>query len=364
MASIRKRGDKYQGIVYVGLRADGTRENIYVTADTKHECKALVREIENDLEKGRISRFRNYKVSDFFEDYLKRHKSEIADTTYINYKMYVDKHFKPFFKNKKFCKVSELDIKEYIGNKLEYLSSTTVRKHVLFMRRVFAEAKYKHLFDDITIPKNAKYVPVIPTDEQFNIIVKDCKMKKKELIVLIAGKCGLRLGEIFALDWGDIDFKKKEIRVDQAFARTEAKEYGLKPPKSENGYRSVPCPDEILEKLTDYRNNPYKSRQGFLKKNVVGMRIFDGRPDNFSNNFAKSMDKLAEETGNPEFSKIRFHDLRHYCASWLYKNGIPDHVAAEMLGHDIAVLKGIYQHLGLDDKAKIKDKIRDLQNAR
>jgi integrase len=364
MASFRKRGAGYQGTVYVGIGADGKRENIYVTADTLHECKALAREVESDIEKGKVSRFRNYKVLDFFDDYLKRHRAELSDTTYINYKMYVDKHFKPFFKMKKFHQVSEFHIKDYIAEKLDLRSPTTVRKHLMFMRMVFSEAKYKHLFDDIKIPKNAKYEPVIPTDEQFGMIVSDCKMKKKELIVIIAGKCGLRLGEIFALDWGDIDFKKKEIRIDQAFARTEAKEYGLKVPKSENGYRSVPCPDDILEKLSDYKINPYKSRRGFLKKNITSIRVFDGRPDNFSNNFGKSMDELAKDTENPEFSKIRFHDLRHYYASWLYKNGIPDHVAAEMLGHDIAVLKGIYQHLGMDEKTKIKDRIRELQNAK
>lgn len=353
MASFKKHGNGYQGIIYVGKKADGSRDNVYVQADTLKECKALAREVENGIEKKNLSSFRNMRVIDFCEKYLELYKSSLADTTYINYKMYVDKHFKPHFKGLKFSQISDFYIKEYMSIKLDYLSPTTVRKHMMFMRMVFSEAKYKHIFDDIDIPKNAKYVPVIPTDEQFALMLADCKMKKKELILLIAGKCGLRLGEIFALKWDDINFKAKEIRVDEAFARTEAKQYGFKEPKSENGFRFVPCPDEILEKLQDYKMNPYKSKES---NKVISFNIFDGRPDNFSNNFAKSMDKLG-------MGEIRFHDLRHYCASWLYKNGIPDHVAAEMLGHDIAVLKGIYQHLGLDDKAKYKDRIRELQNS-
>lgn len=356
MASFRKRGNGYQGTIYVGSKADGSRDNIYVQADTLKECKALARQVEDDLEKRKISHFRNTKVCIFFDDYLKRYKSGLADTTYINYKMYVNLHFKPFFKSKKFSQIDEFDVKDYISEKLEHLSSTTVRKHILFMRMVFSEAKYKHIFDDVEIPKNRKYVPVIPTDEQLALIINDCKMKKKEIIILISSKCGLRLGEIFALDWNDIDFKKKEIRVDQSFARNEAKQYSLKAPKSDNGYRSVPCSDDILDKLKDYKNNPYKSKQGFLKTNVISIKIFDGRPDNFSNNFAKNMDRL-------NLSSIRFHDLRHYYASWLYKNGIPDHVAAELMGHDIAVLKGIYQHLGLTDKQKYRDLVRELQNS-
>lgn len=56
--------------------------------------------------------------------------------------------------------------------------------------------------------------------------------------------------------------------------------------------------------------------------------------------------------------KIRFHDLRHYHASWMYKQGIPDQYAAGRLGHDIHVLKGIYQHLDLDVKDEIDNLIK------
>jgi integrase len=358
MASFKKHGNGYQGTIYVGRKADGTKDNIFVQADTLRECKALARQVEDDIERRRISNFRNTKVADFCADYLRRHKNELADTTYINYKMYADRHFKPFFKSMKFSKVTEFHLKDYKAEKLEYLSPTTVRKHMLFMRMVFAEAKFKHLFDEVSIPQNQKFVPVVPTDEQFDLIISKTKMKKHELIELIAGRCGLRLGEIFALKWDDIDFKTKEMRIDESFAREEAMQYGLKEPKSDNGYRKVPCSDEILEKLKDYKADPYKSKRGFLKKNVVPItgQIFDGRPDNFSNNFGKKMDKLG-------MGEIRFHDLRHYYASWLYRNGIPDHVAAELMGHDIAVLKGIYQHLGLIDRAKHKDRIRELQNS-
>lgn len=58
--------------------------------------------------------------------------------------------------------------------------------------------------------------------------------------------------------------------------------------------------------------------------------------------------------------KIRFHDLRHYHANWLYSQGIPDQYAAKRLGHDIQTLKTIYQHLGVDKKEEIDNNIRQL----
>ncbi|MDA8227177.1 MAG: tyrosine-type recombinase/integrase [Desulfitobacterium hafniense] len=61
--------------------------------------------------------------------------------------------------------------------------------------------------------------------------------------------------------------------------------------------------------------------------------------------------------------KVRFHDLRHYHASWLYNHDIPDQYAAKHMGHDIQILKGIYQHLDLKKEHEIDDKIRQLYNA-
>jgi integrase len=59
-------------------------------------------------------------------------------------------------------------------------------------------------------------------------------------------------------------------------------------------------------------------------------------------------------------SDIRFHDLRHYHATFLHNNGIPDQYAADRLGHDIMVLKKIYQHLDQDTKKASDAKMMDL----
>ena len=62
--------------------------------------------------------------------------------------------------------------------------------------------------------------------------------------------------------------------------------------------------------------------------------------------------------------KFRFHDLRHYHATSLYENNIADQYAAERMGHDIKVLKGIYQHLGLNKKKEEDEKVKKLYNSK
>ena len=73
--------------------------------------------------------------------------------------------------------------------------------------------------------------------------------------------------------------------------------------------------------------------------------------------FTKKYFKILAQRKLP---KIRFHDLRHYHASLLYKNNVPDQYAAERLGHDIWVLKKIYQHLGLEENKELDQKVKDI----
>ncbi|MCX7905067.1 MAG: hypothetical protein N2486_11235, partial [Caloramator sp.] len=76
--------------------------------------------------------------------------------------------------------------------------------------------------------------------------------------------------------------------------------------------------------------------------------LFKQNPHSFTKKYAKIINNK-----NYNLPKVRFHDLRHYHASLLYKNNVPDLYAAERLGHDIWVLKKIYQHLGLEEKKEI-----------
>jgi len=82
--------------------------------------------------------------------------------------------------------------------------------------------------------------------------------------------------------------------------------------------------------------------------------IFPMRPDSYTSHLGK----LVRDKKIP---KTRLHFLRHYHATWLYENDVLDHLAAERLGHDIKVSKGIYQHLGVKKKDEINRKIIELQ---
>ena len=81
--------------------------------------------------------------------------------------------------------------------------------------------------------------------------------------------------------------------------------------------------------------------------------MFDTRPDSFSTNF-------GEWIQSKKLPDVTFHALRHYHATYLYEQGIPDKYVADRLGHDIVVLKQIYQHIGVDSEKALDEKIKNM----
>lgn len=401
MASIKKLPNgRFQATVFIGRDANGKQLKKKITMDSEKEVKVAARELEREIEEGRFTNMDKMRVSAWLDKWLELNNNRISPSTYLSYKLYINKHFKPSFGSFKLGQVKELHIKEYINDKLEYLSPTTVRKHVLILREIFQEAlKSKNPCRDIEIPKAEKYKPYVLSEKEFQQIRDAVKGTRDEPIILLSAWCGLRLGEIFALKWNDVNWKEVTIRIDENKAISETG-YVDKKPKSDNGLRNIAVPSELMSILKNYRINlieaenivvgkkkgkskkpadrkafrhnfnkairallvKYKSesiahvpedrKNEFISElNAIKERIFLMRPDSYSTYF-------GEMVADKNLPPIRFHDLRHYHATWMYNQGIPDHYAAQRLGHDIKTLKGIYQHLEVGVKTEIDEIIR------
>lgn len=371
MASFKKLANgSYKGTIYVGRDSNGKMLREYITKPTLKECKESAREIENDIANKSLNNLSKMKMSDYMDKWIEVNKPLLAATTVKTYKLYIEHHFKPFFGKLKVNQVSEMKIKEFIAEKLEKekLSSTTVRKHFFTLKSMFYDAmKAKSPCIDITAPPKADYKANVPTEQEFENIVSVFKTfgLEDEAIILLAGQCGLRRGEIFALKWDDFDDKLGMLRIDEAVALEEdSYKFELKDTKSHNGMRTIVIPDYLKELLKEIKrtNPPKKTRRKGRKRDNPNEPEAEIRKEILTYNphtFTKRYEKIINDE-KYKLPKVRFHDLRHYHACLLYKNNVPDLYAAERLGHDIMVLKKIYQHLGLEEKQNLDEQIKDI----
>ena len=347
MAVITKRPNgSYQAVIYVGREDDGKKIRRTVTKPGLRECKLAAKEIEKELEDQNFSNVRNIGVVAWIDEWIETNKTRLSPSTHATYKLYSKVHYAPYFKQKmKLKELNETHIRKFMAKQLGFLSPTTVRKHISVLNKIFEEAlKDKNPVRYVKLPSKAKFTPYPLSDKELIQIHDAIRGTRDEVIVLLAALCGLRRGEIFALKPNDVDWRKKTIRVDENTAINDEYMYVDKGPKSDNGYRTVAVPDYLMGLLEDLRKS----------WSEIPERLFRLRPDYYSSYFAE----LIRDKGLPP---IRFHDLRHYHASWLYAQGIPDKYAAERLGHDIQTLKATYQHIGADRNKEIDNTVRQLQ---
>lgn len=347
MASIKKRPNgTYQATIYVGRDADGKQLFRYVTRDKEKDCKSAAREIEQEIENKNFTNIGNIKLVDWINEWIELNRDRISPSTHSTYKLYSKVHYAPYFKNLKLSQVTEIHVRRFMAEQLKKLSPTTVRKHISVLKRILEDAlKQKNPARGVKLPAKRKYVPYVYSDEEFERLHNIVRGTRDELIILLAAWCGLRRGEIFALKPNDIDWGNGIIRVDEAVSINEDYMYVDKSPKSSKGFREVVVPDYLMGLLEGQRR----------AQKEIPERLFPIRADHYSSCFAE----LIRDNNLPH---IRFHDLRHYHASWLYARGVPDQYAAQRLGHDIQILKSIYQHLGLDKKTEMDNSIRQMFN--
>jgi len=327
MASFRKTDTGYQATIYVGRDSEGKHIRKYVTKPTLKEAKYAALVLEQEIAEGNATNIPRMSLEQYLDKWFEVNKAELKPSTQISYKMYIERHFKPALGKYLIEELTELKLKEFFSEKKKNLNTNTVRKIFFMLRRALRDAlKHKSPLANMKPPKTASPKEnYVYSTEEFSALHEAVRGTSDEVIILLAAWVGLRLGEIFALRCSDFDPVAETIKVDEA--RTVSDEgYIISTPKSERGVREILLPDRLVEL---FKKMDMPEDDGLL---------FPMRPDSYSKRFRKILTTCG-------FPLTRFHDLRHYHASQLYKHKVDDHVAANRLGHDIHILKGIYQHM-------------------
>lgn len=139
-------------------------------------------------------------------------------------------------------------------------------------------------------------------------------------IILAAAMSGLRMGELLALRWLDVDWQAQRIRVRRSYVRGK-----LGTPKSRRGSRSVPLADRLggeLDRL--YRESAYQADDDLVFGNPHTGGVLDGAA------LLRAFQRALKRAG---VRRVRFHDLRHTFGTRMAAAGVPMRTLQEWMGH-------------------------------
>jgi integrase len=175
------------------------------------------------------------------------------------------------------------------------------------------------------------------------------------LIVATAAFTGVRLSELLALRWSDLDPAKKTLRVERAIEQTIEHGRALKDPKSKRGKRVIAIDDALLALLLRERDGYVRLIAGVpdgsdvdlsLVKLPTDALMFPSPVAPFDVTRLRNPKSVTKETRKRfrrlGFKTLRFHDLRASHGTALLDSAVPVHVVAARLGHDPAVLLKAY----------------------
>jgi integrase len=165
-----------------------------------------------------------------------------------------------------------------------------------------------------------------------------------EALYVLAITTGLRRGELLGLSWDDADLEQGTLRVGRALVRERGR-HTLGETKTRRGRRQVNLTPRTVAVLKDHRARQLEQRAERAGMYADHGLIFSseiGTPLNPENLVKRSFKPLLKRAGLPE---IRFHDLRHTCATLLMGRGVHPKLVQELLGHaTIAMTLDTYSH--------------------
>jgi len=312
---------------------------------------AKLRTAQVMLGTGHISQRRSPTVEEFLRSWLETSvKPRVRPLTYAGYKVNVEKHLIPTLGKIRLAELTPQHVQMMMNNRLAAGFSP---KTISYVHQVLRTSLGLAVRWDMVSRNVAKLVdkprverkPINPlAPDEARRFLTAIQGHRLEALFTVALALGLRQGEALGLRWEDVDFDGGTLHVRNQLQRVDGRLL-LVPPKTNKSRRTLVMPSLIVGALRGH------------EKRQVAERIWAG------SKWKNSDLVFANRTGGPvqarrvieEFHsalrdagmrRIRFHDLRHSCATLLLVQGVSPRVVMEVLGHsEIALTMNAYSHV-------------------
>lgn len=323
----------------------------------------------------------NMLFCDYMLYWLESTKSAISIASYASYESAITTRIAPYFKRKE-IKVKDLlacDIQEFYtycmnGDSERHINkvkaNTVIHYHANIRKALEYARKMRAVeineADLITRPKKEQFIGSYYNEDELAELFENFKDTKLEFAVIMASFYGLRRSEIVGLKKSAIDWQRKTITIRHTVTEITLKGKRVMvaedKTKSKKSYRSLPLipqVENLLKRMYAQQSinqqlcgNSYdKEYLDYIYVNEIGNLM---RPNYITTEFHKLLKKT-------DLKMIRFHDLRHSCATLLLSQGIGMKDIQEWLGHeDITTTSNTYSHYEYKQKIKAADAISNV----
>lgn len=356
---------KYLINVFV-IPKDGGKANLksYFTKDmlqknsTKEKKKEKKQTEPESTKKIRVSK--DMLFSDFMIYWIKATKNSYEQNTYGSYLMQVNKRIAPYFAETGITleELTSFDIQDYYtycAEEEKVKSNTILKRHANINKALNYAVQNKLIKDNpalsVSKPKKSKFVGSSYSQAELDLLFKAAKDDPLELAIYLASYYGLRREEVVGIKWNAVDFEAETFRIATTvtIANIDGKEIIIEKDgtKNEASKRTYPLPAPFKELLMRLKQEQEKNKrlagrsynyehQEYLYVDKVGNRIKPGYITQHFNLLLKK-NKLRH---------IRFHDLRHTCATRMCEKGENLVKVQKWLGHSsITTTANTYAHL-------------------
>ena len=301
--------------------------------------------------------------TDFLLKWLRVAKSTVKLTTYASYEMMATRIIIPYFEtlNIKLKELTTEDIQEFYSAQLERVSANTViHYHAVIHRALKYAVKIKTIQSNPAVnverPRKEKFIGSFYDKKEINTLFDIIQGHPLEVAIKLAAFYGLRREEIIGLKWTAIDFENNTLTIQHTVTECNLDgkhiEVASDTAKTDSSLRTMPLVTNFREMLLAKKEKQEHYRKlcgrsyckeylNYIFVNEMGERW---KPRYLSDGFKR----ILEQNG---LRRIRFHDLRHTCASLLLANNVPMKKIQEWLGHsDFSTTANIYAHLDFQSK--------------
>ncbi len=333
----------------------------------------------DDLTKEQVA---NLLFSDYMKlyvPYTRKGKKQIEDTTYSSYVNNIKSPIGPYFFETgiRLKELTVRDIQDFYDVQLERVTANTVIHYHAIIRLALCYAR-KHGYikenpiEEVDKPSKNQFVGNFYNADELSKVIEASKGTKLEIPVIMGGFYGLRRSEIVGLRWSAIDFENDVFYINHTITTPridgKLKIVAKDRAKTKSSLRALPLNGEVKKILFEVKakqENYQKKFKRAYNKEWLGYVMVDELGELILPNYITSAFKRLLEKN--EFRSIRFHDLRHTCASLLLNKGKANGITLKdiqvWLGHsDFSTTANTYSHLDANSKTGSLDTLAKVVN--